>query len=139
LLRNAITVDDFIGTSLRDAARNLNAKGIAFECVGNGDRIINQHPKPGAVGDANTQLILYLGDSGSDADLVMLPSVRGASIDIARSILESAGFTVKLEVESRAGIAGLDDEFGAVITVFSQIPSGEIRIERGTEIRLRAR
>jgi len=139
LLSNSITVEDYIGGRLKDVGRVLNAKNIDFECVGNGDRIVNQSPKPGAASDADTQMILYLRKSSEDADLVLLPNVRNASIDTARSILENAGFTVKIDIESKSATIDITDDISAVISVYAQFPSGDIWIERGTEIRLKAR
>ena len=138
VLNNSITIEDYIGGRLRDVSRSLNAKDIDFESVGNGDRIINQSPKPGQIGDADTLLILYLGESGDDVDLVLLPNVRNASIETATSILQNAGFAVSTSIESKASTMDIDNDVSAVITVYAQFPSGDIKIERGTEIRLKA-
>lgn len=143
LLENSMMIEDCIGGRLRDVSKSLNAKNIDFECVGSGDKIMNQSPKPGAVGGADTLMILYLGEGDPDADLVWLPNVRNASMETARSILENAGFTVKIDIESKPlAIDDIDidiDEHSEVISVYAQFPSGDIKIERGTEVRLKAR
>ncbi len=178
-IENTTPIKDYVNENFKKVASELNTLGMDFDCIGNGDIIVKQFPLAGSMGDKDTRMYLYLGETEvaqpaeettetggtgktdktdktartvvveEAPELTIVPDVKNASIETATSILENAGFTVVAQiVEDNATFAsesGLEVasqssfEDSGVRIVFEQMPSGGIKIEAGTEIKLKAR
>jgi eukaryotic-like serine/threonine-protein kinase len=127
--REPVEVPDVTGQPREEAAAALEAAGLTLavgeevydEAVPAG-AVVRQDPGPGRAlrGDAVT-VVVSLGPP-----LVEVPLVRGEQLDVARTILEEAGFVVAVE-----------EVLGAFFgTVRDQVPAAEEQAPRGSTVTL---
>lgn len=94
-----ITVPDLVGQNSDFAASILNEKGIKYSVdpTTTGSTVVSQSVPTNSVYDPNTELVLGLGDSGSEsAGTVVVPDLKGLSIQSANEILTGLGLKLKI-------------------------------------------
>ncbi|MCG2730060.1 MAG: PASTA domain-containing protein, partial [Acetobacterium sp.] len=94
-----ITVPDLVGQNSDFAASILNEKGIKYSIdpTTTGSTVISQSVPTNSVYDPNTELVLALGDSGTEtAGTVVVPDLKGLSIQSANEILTGLGLKLKI-------------------------------------------
>ncbi|MDI3476617.1 MAG: hypothetical protein PWQ59_142, partial [Thermoanaerobacterium sp.] len=68
---------------------------------GTGNTVIDQMPKPGAMVEEDSQIVLYLNEYNS-TEKVDVPDLKGKSITEASTILSSLGLKIKINGEGIA-------------------------------------
>lgn len=92
-----IEVPDLIDQTLEDAGRILDNKGLLLKTVGEGDKIIDQTPKGGAQVPIHSRIIVYLGEKALPTGKVLVPDLRGSTVEETREILKWLGLGLKEE------------------------------------------
>lgn len=90
-----VMVPDVRNMKLYEAERIILENKLDFILQGNGDTVFDQVPKPGALVNENTKIILYLG--GVSTEEVVVPDLKGKSVKEATEILNSLGLKIKIK------------------------------------------
>ncbi len=122
-----VEVPDLQGLTIDEAAEMVDLGGLLLRIVGEGQYIVNQTPKAGAMVSQQTQVVVYLGNQdGLPDQSIKLPDLRGFTIREASEVLNWLG--LRLEAEG-SGIAvrqqpesGVVVEDGDVIKVYFGSP-----------------
>ena len=85
-------VDNFANKKLDNVKANLNANGIKYVILGNGNKVVKQTPSDGNVITTNDTIYLITNDNG-----IKVPNVVGLSSKVARDLLNKLGIMTKLE------------------------------------------
>mgnify|MGYP002608649945 FL=1 len=120
-----ITVSDYTGSTLFDVLADLDAKGLTYEVVGNGNSVVNQAPHGGTQVSTGSKVLIYVekgSDESSTANIVV-PDVKGKTFEEAKKAIEAEGLTAKAE----------GDESGVVQKTS---PSYGVSVESGSEVTL---
>ncbi|KKC29400.1 cell division protein FtsI/penicillin-binding protein 2 [Caldanaerobacter subterraneus subsp. pacificus DSM 12653] len=88
-----VMVPDVRNMKLYEAERIILENKLDFILQGNGDTVFDQVPKPGALVNENTKIILYL--NGVSTEEVVVPDLKGKSVKEATEILNSLGLKDK--------------------------------------------
>ena len=121
-----VEVPDLNGLTLEEAASQLETAGLMLRLVGEGQYIVNQTPKSGAVVPGQTQIIVYLSDGEEPAGKVSLPDLRGFTMKDAGEVLTWLGLFLQAEgsgvaVEQEPA-AGTPVEAGEAVRVIFDAP-----------------
>lgn len=124
---NQVEVPDLQGLTVNEAAEQVEVGGLLLRMIGEGQYIVKQTPKAGAMVAQQTQVVAYLGDEqGRENGTISLPDLRGFTIRETGEILSWLGLNFKAE---GSGIAvrqlpesGAEVESGAVIKVYFDSP-----------------
>ncbi len=105
-----VEVPDLSGLDLEGAAAELETAGLMLRLVGEGQYIVNQTPKAGAVVPRQTQIIVYLSEGEAPTGEISMPDLRGFTMKDAGEVLtwlglslQAAGSGVAVEQEPAAG------------------------------------
>ncbi|HBT49236.1 MAG TPA: stage V sporulation protein D [Caldanaerobacter subterraneus] len=90
-----VMVPDVRNMKLYEAERIILENKLDFILQGNGDTVFDQVPKPGALVNENTKIILYL--NGVSTEEVVVPDLKGKSVKEATEILNSLGLRIKIK------------------------------------------
>lgn len=90
-----VMVPDVRNMKLYEAERIILENKLDFILQGNGDTVFDQVPKPGALVNENTKIILYL--NGVSTEEVVVPDLKGKSVKEATEILNSLGLMIKIK------------------------------------------
>ncbi|MBE3579488.1 MAG: stage V sporulation protein D [Caldanaerobacter subterraneus] len=90
-----VMVPDVRNMKLYEAERIILENKLDFILQGNGDTVFDQVPKPGALVNENTKIILYL--NGVSTEEVVVPDLKGKSAKEATEILNSLGLRIKIK------------------------------------------
>lgn len=124
------SVDNYIGLTVSEAKLKLEKSRIAYEIIGNGEKIINQTPYAGDILTYPLSKIILYTES-KESELVTVPNVVGLSLpDAIRKILDS-GLNVKISGNSATYPAAADK-------VIEQSIKAETIVKRGDVITIRA-
>ena len=85
-------VESFINQKTENVKLDLTAKGIKYQVIGNGSKVINQSPNSGDIMTNNDIIYLITNDSS-----MKVPSVQGLSSKVGKDILQKLGLKVKLD------------------------------------------
>ena len=85
-------VESFINQKTENVKLDLTAKGIKYQVIGNGSKVINQSPNSGDIMTNNDIIYLITNDSS-----MKVPSVQGLSSKVGKDILQKLGLRVKLD------------------------------------------
>lgn len=85
-------VDNFANKKLDNVKANLNANGIKYVILGNGNKVVKQTPSNGNVITTNDTIYLITNDNG-----IKVPNVVGLSSKIASDLLNKLGIKTKLD------------------------------------------
>ncbi|MBQ3859420.1 MAG: PASTA domain-containing protein [Clostridia bacterium] len=118
------TVANYVGSSIKTAATDLETRGVRYELVGTGETVNAQVPEPGSkIASGTGKLILYTGGELPEAD-VKVPDLVGMSAYDANLVAVGAGLNVLY--------SGSTNGYGA--TVISQSPAADTVVTRGTVV-----
>lgn len=119
-----VSTPQVTGGLVSDALRQINAKGLNYRTVGEGDTVLRQVPASGQPIPRGSTVILYT-DNTERGTTVTVPSVVGMSGAAANAAVINAGLNIK--------IAGIDiDSVGSVAQ--SQSPYAGTVVEAGTVV-----
>ena len=110
-------VDNFVNKKLDSAKVTLDANGISYVVLGNGNKVIKQTPSYGDV--ITNKDIMYLITNDSN---LTIPNVLGMSSKVAEDLLKKLGVKVSLE-----GVGYVTEQSIAEGTVIS--PGMEIHLK----------
>ncbi|MBK5244081.1 MAG: PASTA domain-containing protein [Eubacteriaceae bacterium] len=99
LQKGVITIPDLVGQKKDLAASILHEKGIrySFDRGQGGDTVLSQSLPVNSVYDVMTEVVLSLGTPASDtATTVIVPELKGLSIQSANEILIGLGLNLKM-------------------------------------------
>ena len=121
-----VAVPSVVGRLRSDAEAELTRAGLAAEVVEQPDdevergRVVSQEPDGGALRrGATVQLVVSTGP-----DVLVVPDVRGQSVDSARRRLEEAGFKVRVRslpignVIAQQPRPGTERKRGSTVTIY---------------------
>lgn len=157
---NETILNDYTGKSLQETIKELNSLGIEFELAGSGgDIITKQFPAGKSKIDKNTKILLYISPSSGEKELINIPNVVGMPSSNAQDILKSAGFecnvieeipdetteeTTKQETEANENTETKTQETNDNLLVLpneklvvEQIPASEVKVEKGTIVKIK--
>lgn len=120
--KGSIVVPDLVGQTKAFAASILDEKGIkySFDPATAGSLVISQSIPTNTVYDVSTEIVLGLGDSTSDpSGTVVVPDVKGLSIQSANEILSGLGLNLKITGNGFAS---------------SQTPAATTVVEKGSDV-----
>lgn len=80
---------------LANAQKLIMSSKLQYIVEGNGNTVIDQMPKPGAVVEENSTVILYLNDYGLNKKVVV-PDLIGKTAKEATELLNSLGLKIKI-------------------------------------------
>ena len=89
-----VTTPRVTGYTVADAESRLEAKGLSFRTVGEGDVVTGQVPAANAAVPGGSTVILYLGGAAPE-ETGTVPNVVGLSYEAAKKTLEDAGFFMR--------------------------------------------
>ena len=144
-------IEDYVGLGLAEATRKINSLGIDFNIIGDGDIVDTQTIGAGERVGSDSKIFLYAVDRGGV--LVTVPNLTGMPIEDAIMISEAAGLSYFVEEVAESGSVEDDEietgfydvEVGRYITdsnvrkVLEQNPSPNIRVQQGTQIKLKVK
>ncbi|WP_457921088.1 penicillin-binding transpeptidase domain-containing protein [Thermoanaerobacter thermocopriae] len=90
-----VIVPDVRNMKLYEAENAILSNNLSFIIEGSGDTVFDQMPKPGAIVEENTQVILYL--NAEKIQEVVVPDLTGKSVKEATEILNSLGLKIKIK------------------------------------------
>ena len=89
-----VTTPRVTGYTVADAESRLEAKGLSFRTVGEGDVVTGQVPAANAAVPGGSTVILYLGGAAPE-ETGTVPNVVGLGYEAAKKTLEDAGFFMR--------------------------------------------
>lgn len=145
-----VIIKDYTNKNLKDTIKELNDLGIDFEIAGGGgDIVTKQFPAGNSRVPVGNSILLYVGTSGTEKELVLLPDVSGLTATEAINILSNVGFEARVVdasldaagnkiSEETASQEGTDSDITVKEkTVFQQIPAAGTNVEKGTIIKIK--
>ncbi|MDD3306171.1 MAG: penicillin-binding transpeptidase domain-containing protein [Acetobacterium sp.] len=120
--KGTIMVPDLVGQNIDFAASILNEKGIKYvvDPATSGTTVANQSLPTNSVYDPNSELILALGNADSAAaGTVIVPDLKGLSIQSANEILTGLGLNLKITGNGFAS---------------SQTPAATTVVDKGSDV-----
>ena len=85
-------VESFTNQKVDKAKTTLTSKGIKYQVIGNGSKVINQSPNSGDIITNNDIVYLITNDNA-----MTVPSVYGLSSKVSKDVLQKLGLSVKLD------------------------------------------
>jgi hypothetical protein len=85
-------LDNLVNKSLEQAQTILNSKGVSYEVLGSGNKIIKQYPKKGNQITNTDKVYLITNDNN-----ITIPNMTGLSSKVAKGLLEQLGVKVNLD------------------------------------------
>jgi len=138
-----ILVEDYVNKNLSKVINELNTKNIRYEIVGNGDLIYKQSPSANNKIDKSSEIILFAKQSDTSKELVLVPNVEGMTSEQAKKLIESNGFLCDIvqkedseNVIEETTVQNSKSTVSSAKTIIEQYPNPEVKIEKGTVIRL---
>lgn len=123
--RVGMTVSQYMGMSVTDAKKAIEAQGVNCVVIGNGDTVLKQVPQKGEkMTKLNGSKIIIYTEEGALEEPKSVPDVVGKEASVAISTLQAAGFNIYIE-----GSTNFNQGNGA--TVIEQIPNSKTLLERG--------
>lgn len=127
-----IVIGDYTGKFAKDAATELNKKGIACEIIGDGTVVTTQMPKNGSMlSSENGRVLLYTGDYTPSAN-VTVPNLIGRTAASANKLIVNTGLNVNI-----TGAQNYNTGVGAV--VITQSPEPGTVVSRGAVVEIDVR
>ncbi len=120
-----IEVKDVRDLSLSEAKSNIESSNLIVKIEGEGEKVIDQLPKPGVRLSKGSMVILYT-ENGDKNKKVSVPNVRGLSLEEARAKINGAGLNFETV---GAGNPAADGAYAA-----KQSQRGGKRVSAGTII-----
>lgn len=134
LFKEAFLLEDYEGKNLKQTIKKLNEQSLDYEIAGSGGVIVdNQIPIAGTPVEANSKIYLYTSSEKQNDKLVSVPKVTGLNLKQAVEILNKNKFEPVIIKNNESGQVSDDD-----LKVIEQMPAEGIKLETGTQIKLRA-
>ncbi|MDS0527299.1 stage V sporulation protein D [Clostridium sp. SHJSY1] len=122
-LAKEVVIPEVRGMKVEEAKKVLSNLKITGELVGSGDVVKTIKPYPGYVVKEGSKISLYGNDDGGSSNSIVMPELRGYSLDKAKELLNSLG--VKNYTISGTGVVDTQDiPAGEVITKDQKIGLG---------------
>ena len=116
-----VVIPEIRGLKVDEAKKILKEYNIAYNIQGNGDIITDVKPYPGYTIKENSKINIDTGEIESYNKYVVMPELRGCTLEAATKILDDLGITFSYDGEG---------------TITKQsIQKGEI-ITKGTKVKL---
>lgn len=116
-----IVIPEIRGLKVEEGKKILKEYNIEYNINGNGDIITNVKPYPGYTIKENSKINIDTGDVESYNKYVVMPELRGYTLEVATKILDDLGIAFSYDGEG--------------IIVKQSIQKGEI-ITKGTKVKL---
>lgn len=88
-----VKVPDITGLTLEKAAEEVDFAGLVIKPVGEGNNILEQTPKAGALVPLQTEILIYMGKERGDQ--VLVPSLLGKTMREAAEVLGWLGLSME--------------------------------------------
>jgi len=130
---DSVLISGVVGLSAEEAQAKLKASGFEVKIITKYDKnakdgiVFDTYPVEGSYGEKGSLVTIYVGTT-ENPNAATVPNVLGYSQDIAKKLIESAGFTVGNITEANS-----DKEKGVVL---SQSPEGGATAEAGAAVAL---
>jgi len=160
----AETMPDYAGWRLADAVNNLSNRSghSGYQVIGTGTVVSHTIPEPGRPMPQNAPVFFHM-ETGTDLEgqMVFVPNLSGLTVTQARAVVREFGLTMivldsigalggtengearttnPLTAEEWAELGGQTDQQEAInYVIYSQYPSVDTVIARGTPVMIRAR
>lgn len=116
-----VTIPEVRGLNKSEAIKILKSQGLGCDIDSNGDYIIDMNPKPGYTVKEGTKIILYTGNSSNYNKVVVVPDLKGLSLEKASIILNNLGLKVNYDgqglVSDQAPAAGTEIMKGSTVNI----------------------
>ena len=112
-----IEVPDVRETSLSEAKTAVTDKKMYVKVVGDGDKVVDQLPKPGVMLGEESTVILYT-EPREETETVTVPNLNGMSVGDAKYTLEMRGLNFEV-------VGAGHSEVGSAYAVSQSIEAGE--------------
>lgn len=116
-----VVIPEIRGMKIADAKKALADQHLQAEIVGSGDVVTEVKPYPGYAVKEGSKITLNTESSSTSSKSVIMPDVRGYSLQSATSLLDSLGIKITTE--------------GTGLVSAQSIPSGEL-INKGITVKL---
>lgn len=116
-----VVIPEIRGLKVEEGKKILKEYNIEYNINGNGDIITNVKPYPGYTIKENSKINIDTGDIESYNKYVVMPELRGYTIEVATKILDDLGITFSYDGE------------GTIVK--QSVQKGEI-ITKGTNVKL---
>lgn len=130
---DSVLISGIVGLSSEEAEAKLKKSGFDVKIIPKYDKnakegiVFDSYPVEGSYGEKGSLVTIYVA-TNENPDAAVVPNVLGYSQDIAKKLIESAGFTVGNVTEANS-----DKEKG---TVISQTPNGSETADKGAAVAL---
>ncbi|SNX52794.1 stage V sporulation protein D (sporulation-specific penicillin-binding protein) [Thermoanaerobacterium sp. RBIITD] len=94
-MKSQVKVPNVRNMNLMDAQNTLLNEKLQFAIEGMGNTVVDQMPKPGAMVEENTTVVLYLNEYNNIQE-VKVPDLKGKTITEATELLNSLGLKIKI-------------------------------------------
>nr|WP_156939889.1 stage V sporulation protein D [Clostridium lundense] len=94
-LKKDIMIPEIRGMKKGEALKLLKEKGLDYKIDASGDYIVDISPKPGYTVKEGSKIVLYTGSTSNYNKVVVVPSVKGYSIERASQLLNSIGLKIE--------------------------------------------
>lgn len=117
--RGKVIVPELRGKSIDEAKRIIQENKLNIDIQENDSKVYTMNPYPGSLVEENASIIINSKDSKLDEDKLIMPNLKGKTLDEAISILDSIGVIYKSNgegiVDSQDIIAGKLIEKGSKV------------------------
>ena len=140
LVEESLLIDDFKGKNVKEVIKKLNEQNLDYEVVGSeGTYVANQMPIAGTLIENGVKVYLYLSDEKKDekVELISVPSVLDLNIDQAIDLLQKNNF--EYVIVNKKNEDSENDEGNNKLKVVEQMPEAGVKLESGTQIRLKVK
>ena len=87
-----IVIESFTNKNIDKVKVSLDSKGIKYQIIGNGNKVIKQSPNKNDTITNNDTIYLITNDTN-----MTVPNVLGVSSKVSKDILQKLGLKVKLD------------------------------------------
>ena len=120
-----ITVDNYISMPIVEASQILKEKGIKYEIIGDGDKVVSQIPsKDSLIYEKTGRILLYTTSSEERYKMTTVPSLIGKTPQEANILLTYNNLNIKITGSKNFKV-------GDNIRVISQYPSAGEQVKAG--------
>ena len=116
-----VTVPEVRGKNIEEAKKIIKEQKLEYEVVGNGSYVKSMTPFPGYAVKEGSKITLYTEGEAENLTRVIMPDIRGYSLEKASALLGSLGLKYSVDGEG--------------MVQSQSIPYGEL-IEKGTTVKL---
>ncbi len=118
------TLPNYVGWGLEDAKSSLGYRGLEYEVVGDGDKIVKMAPEGGSGVRKDGKVYLYTGEIES-GDKTTVPDVIGKTASLANIMIVNSKLNINI-------VGATNYENGAGAVVVSQSPAAGEIVPKGT-------